>query len=99
MPNVGLFLLLAFIGPGIVIFSCLLLLWPELRPIVFGQQTEIYIFLTVSIAFLNGHIPFLLERSIFDHVWNTFHPQLKLLEKRDVVLRKSTILISPPQNT
>jgi hypothetical protein len=94
MPNLSIFLLLSFIGPGVVIFSALMLLWPELRSVLAASKVELYIFLVICISFLNGHLPFFLERRLFDRLWRRLHPALYMIDRRAVFERSTRILIS-----
>jgi hypothetical protein len=72
MPNLGIFLFLSFLGPGIVITGSLYLLWPDifiLNNNTINQSTQI-ILIVVIVSFLSGHIPFILQKPIFVPIWN-----------------------------
>lgn len=82
MPNLGTFFLLAFFGPGIVIFSTLILLWPELR-VLFGEsKVEIYALIVMTISLLNGHVPWIAEKIVFEPIWRICFTQYDALLDR-----------------
>jgi hypothetical protein len=92
MPNLGVFILLALLAPGVVIAGAAVLLFDNNEGHFLGAGIEVLIFLSITISFLTGHIPFVIERFIFNHIWDALYPNLHLRKKSSILGERSSIL-------
>lgn len=98
LGSLGTFLILSFLLPGIIIFSALILLFPEAYVIVEKRSATELIALVLVISFLNGHLPFLYEIHALNYVWDRLFPKLHLLNRSKIMHDRSKILASAEVN-
>ncbi len=64
------FLLVSMILPGIVLIGLATVLFPSVRLQLAEMDAFALIIVVVVVSFLVGHIPFSIERPVFDRIWD-----------------------------
>lgn len=88
----GIFLILAFILPGLIITSTLMLFFPELRALIPSGGSIEFIGVVIIMSFINGHPAFLFERHFLDTLWNKIFPKLRIKERIYLADNRSQII-------
>lgn len=88
----GIFLILSVILPGLIITSALLMLFPELGPVIGGQGGMEFIGVVILVGFINGPPAFLFERYVLDRIWNRLFADWGMKERNDLAARRSKII-------
>lgn len=94
----GIFLILAFIFPGLIIGSTLVLLFPEVRTLMPSGDGIELIGLILVIAFINGHPAHVFERYVLDPLWDRLFPGFRLKARKDLVFKRSRIIATAEAN-
>jgi hypothetical protein len=98
LSSLGTFLTLSFLLPGIIIFSALVLLFPESYFVVEKRTTLELVALVLVIAFLNGHLAFLFEIYVLNRLWQKMYPALELAIRSKNMHERSKILAAAEIN-
>src|ERR1700730_4930 len=92
LSPLGTFLTLSFLLPGMIIFSSVVLLFPESHALVENRTTFEVVAAVLVISFLNGHPVFICEIYVLDKVWDFIFPSFKLSERSSLLRERSKII-------
>ena len=89
--RLSLYLLLALLLPGLIIFAAAVILFPELANALSltTAQTLGAVLLT---AFVTAHLPFFFERYVLNRVWDWMFPGLDLEVRSKRLYMRSSII-------
>jgi hypothetical protein len=88
----GIFLILSFILPGLIITSGLIIFFPEIASVINAQGGIEFIGIVILISFINGQPAFLFERYVLDPLWNKIFPKWRMKERNKLTVRRSKII-------
>src|ERR1700724_1171283 len=94
LSPLGTFLTLSFLLPGMIIFSTIVLLFPETHSLVDNRTTFEIIAAVLVISFLNGHPVFICERYLLEPIWDHLFPAYRLSARSSLLARRSVIIAS-----
>jgi hypothetical protein len=92
LASLGTFLTLSFVLPGIIIFSALVLLFPDSYTLIEHRSTLELLALVLVIAFLNGHLAFICEIYVLNRFWDKIQPSLRLSDRSKIMADRSKII-------
>ena len=99
LSSLGTFLTLSFLLPGIIIFSAIVLLFPESYILIEKRSTVELGALVLVISFLNGHLAFLFEIYVLNRFWHRMLPSFNLIARSSIMQERSAILARAEANS
>ncbi len=78
LGSLGLFLTLSFVLPGLVIYSSIYLLFPEVRIFIDGLNAFQSFAAIIVISFFQGHPAFIAEIKLLNPIWKKLYSNYKL---------------------